>query len=156
MSGPLRRWPGGRRRRSSRGDPRVQQLTLESELCIDDHVDDVIPPTVPHQSDAVVAACQSDAKALEVALAAYNVANGAHPTPPSAWSAATYAGNFRPLIDAPAPGPYMANPLTTTNYVIEYDSSGHVWVAPPGAYGAVYNAGQDFDTNPNVCLAAAR
>ena len=43
--------------------------------------------------------------------------------------------------------------LSTAHFVVEYDSSGHVWVAPPGAYDT-YNRGQDFDANPDVCLAA--
>ena len=50
-------------------------------------------------------------------------------------------------------GPYLHGAPTTTHYLIEFDSSGHVWIAPPGAYDT-YDPGQDFDTNPNVCLAA--
>jgi hypothetical protein len=37
--------------------------------------------------------------------------------------------------------------------VIAFDTEGHVWVSPPGAYGP-YNAGQDIDSNPDVCDAA--
>ena len=105
--------------------------------------------TVPHQSPAQVAACQADAQSLSVAIEAYMAQKGAFPMPPSPWSAATYVANFAPLIPQ-----YMRSRLATTSYVIEYDSSGHVWVAPPGSYGATYNPGQDFSTNPNVCLAA--
>jgi hypothetical protein len=112
--------------------------------------------TVPHQSEAVVAACQSDARSLEVALEAYMAQNGSFPTPPSPWNAATYAGNFAPLTSSSHGGPYMHEPLAPTNYVIEYDSSGNVWVAPPGSYGASYNPGQGFDQHPDICLAAAR
>jgi hypothetical protein len=79
------------------------------------------------------------------------VQKGAFPTPPSPWSAATYAANFAPLIPQ-----YMHSPPGTTSYVIEYDSSGHVWVAPPEAYGATYNPAQSFDANPDVCLAAVQ
>ncbi len=78
------------------------------------------------------------------------VQKGAFPAP-STWSAGTYAANFAPLIPA-----YLHNAPSTTSYVIEYDSAGHVWVAPPGSYGATYNPGQSFDNNPNVCLAATR
>ena len=110
--------------------------------------------TVPHQTESAVAACEADAKSLEVALEAYMAQNGSFPTPPSPWSAATYDGNFAPLI-SPAHGvSYLSSPPATTNYVIEYDASGHVWVAPPGSYGA-YNPGQDFDRQPNICFAAA-
>ena len=48
----------------------------------------------------------------------------------------------------------MRRPPATTQYVIEYDAAGHVWVAPPGAYEAGYNPGQSFDADPNICLAA--
>ena len=75
---------------------------------------------------------------------------GTFPTPPSPWSAVSYAANFSPLIPT-----YLPSPPKTTSYVIEYDSAGHVWVAPPGSYGATYNPGQGFDNNPNVCLAAS-
>jgi len=107
------------------------------------------PVTVPNQSPAEVAACQSDANSLTVALEAYMAQKGAFPTPSSPWSAATYSSNFAPLV-----GQYMARAPATTSYVIEYDSAGHVWVAPPGSYGATYNPGQDFSANPNVCLPA--
>jgi hypothetical protein len=112
--------------------------------------------TVPHQSESVVAACAADAKSLAVALEAYMAQNGSFPTPPSAWSAATYAGNFTPLTSSSHGGPYMHEPLSPTNYVIEYDSSGNVWVAPPGSYEAAFNPGQSFDQHPDICLAAAR
>ncbi len=76
-------------------------------------------------------------------------------TPPlrAAWSAATYAGNFEPLTAASGGGPFLPSPPGTKYYVIEYDSAGHVWVAPPGAYGP-YNKGQDFAADPNICDAA--
>jgi hypothetical protein len=120
------------------------------------------PTTVPtptsvaiqQASAAQVAACKSDAKVVEVALAAYQAQKGAYPSPSAPWSAATYAGNYAPLTSAVGGGPYLdARELSTAHFVVEYDSSGHVWVAPPGAYDT-YNRGQDFDANPDVCLAA--
>ncbi len=115
------------------------------------------PVTFQQGSSAEVAACESDAKVLEVALQAYMAQKGAYPSPPSPWSAATYAANFTPLTSAAGgDGPYMPRAPSTTSYVIEYDSSGHVWVAPPGSYGATYNPGQSFDANPNICLTAVR
>jgi hypothetical protein len=114
------------------------------------------PVTVPQASPAEVAACESDAKMLEVALEAYMAQKGSFPSPPSSWSAVTYAGNFLPLTSTASGGPYLPKAPATTNYVMEYDASGHVWIAPPGAYGAIYNPGQGFDTNPDVCEAAVR
>lgn len=114
------------------------------------------PSSVSFQqgSAAEVAACQSDAKTLETALAAYMAEKGAYPSPPSPWSAANYAANFTPLTSAGGGGPFLPQPPATKFYVIEYDSSGHIWIAPPGSYGATYNRGQDFDAQPDICLAA--
>jgi hypothetical protein len=49
--------------------------------------------------------------------------------------------------------PSCRAPPGTKYYVIEYDSAGHVWIAPPGAYGA-YDKGQDFAVDPDICDAA--
>ncbi len=115
------------------------------------------PVTFQQGSAAQVAACQTDAQSLETALSAYMAENGAYPSPPSPWSAATYVANFAPLTSAAAVGgPYMAKAPATTAYVIEYDSAGHLWVAPPGSYGATYNPGQSFEANADICLAAVR
>jgi len=108
---------------------------------------------IQQASQAQVAACESDAKVVEVALAAFQAQKGAYPSPPAPWGAAAYADNYLPLTSAAGGSPYLRNPPPTTHYVVEYDSSGHVWVAPPGAYDA-YNRGQDFDANPDVCQAA--
>ena len=80
-------------------------------------------------------------------------AHGAYPSPPAAWSAATYAANYQPLTAASDGGPFLPSPPATRFYVIEYDSAGHIWIAPPGGYGA-YNKGQDFALDPNICDAA--
>jgi hypothetical protein len=106
--------------------------------------------TLPEQNPAEIAACVSDAQTLSEALDAYLAAHGAYPSPPAAWSAATYATNYQPLTAASGGGPVLPSPPATRFYVIEYDSAGHVWIAPPGTYGA-YNKGQDFGLNPNVC-----
>lgn len=111
--------------------------------------------TVPNGSAAAVAACEADARVVDVALQAYMARKGSYPTPPSPWSASTYTANYEPLTSAADGGPYMSTPPRTVSYVIEYDSAGHIWVAPPGSYG-VYNRGQDFDANPDICDAAVR
>ena len=51
--------------------------------------------TVPEQDPAELATCVSDAQALTEALDTYMAEKGAYPSPPAAWSAATYAGNYR-------------------------------------------------------------
>jgi hypothetical protein len=111
--------------------------------------------SIQQASSAEVAACEADAKLLEVALEAYMAQKGAFPSPPSPWSAATYDTNFDPLTaGGGGGGPYLPKPPSDKFYVIEYDSSGHVWIAPPGSYSATYDVGQSFDANPNICLAA--
>ena len=111
--------------------------------------------TVPNESPAAVASCESDARVVEIALEAYMARKGSYPTPPAPWSAATYIADYEPLTSASDGGPYMSTPPHTVSYVIEYDSAGHVWVAPPGSYGG-YNRGQDFGANQDICDAAVR
>ena len=108
---------------------------------------------MPEQNPAELATCVSDAQTLTEALDTYMAEKGVFPSPPAAWSAATYAANFQPLTAASDGGPFLPSPPGTKYYVIEYDSAGHVWVAPPGAYGP-YNKGQDFATDPNICAPA--
>ncbi len=110
--------------------------------------------SIQQGSAAEVAACQSDARTVDTAVQAYMAEHGAYPSPPSAWSAASYAANFAPLTASGGGGPFLQTPPGTSFYVIEYDAAGHVWVAPPGSYQATYNQGQDFDANPDVCTAA--
>ncbi len=111
---------------------------------------------IQQASAAQVAACEADAKTVELALAAYQAQKGAYPSPPAPWGPATYAGNYAALTSAVGGGPYLdGGALSTSHFVVEYDSSGHVWVTPPGGYDT-YDHGQDFDANPDVCQAAVR
>ena len=110
--------------------------------------------TFAQGSAAEVADCQSDAQTIETALQAYMAEKGTYPSPPFPWSAANYVVDFAPLTSGTDGGAFLHMPPSSNYYVIEYDSDGHVWVAPPGNYSATYNAGQDFAANPNVCLAA--
>ncbi len=114
------------------------------------------PPLSQTPPAAEVAACQADAQSVEGALQAYQAQKGNYPSPASPWSTATYAADYTPLTSSADGGPYLHNAPGTTHYVIEYDLSGHVWIAPPGIYEPNYNAGQSFDGNPNICLAAVR
>ncbi len=113
-----------------------------------------VPPLAQVPPQAALAACNADAQSLEAALTAYQAQQGAFPTPPAPWSAATYRSNFSPLTSTSGGGPYLREPPAATSYVIEYDASGHVWIAPPGSYQDAYDPGQGFDGNPDVCDAA--
>ena len=88
---------------------------------------------------AVAAACQSNWTSVETALQAYDAEIGSYPSPPSPWAAATYATNYQPFTTAGHGGPFLPTAPASTQYVIEYDAAGHVWVEPPGQYDAAYN-----------------
>ena len=109
--------------------------------------------TLPEQDPAELAACVADAQTLAEALAAYMAEKGAYPSPPAPWSSAAYVENYQPLTAASGGAAFLKSPPGTKYYVIEYDSAGHVWIAPPGSYGP-YNKGQDFAADPDICDAA--
>jgi hypothetical protein len=104
---------------------------------------------------AEVAACRSDVLDVQTALAAYQASNGSYPTLPAAWTATSYPTNFAPLTNAPPPGPFLKMPPGDNHYVILWDSSGHIWVEPPGTFSRTYDAANDF-TNPSTCARVAR
>ena len=66
--------------------------------------------SIQQASSAEVAACESDAKLLEVALEAYMAEKGTFPSPPSPWSAAAYDANFDPLTASGGGGPCLPGP----------------------------------------------
>lgn len=101
-----------------------------------------------------VAQCQADTRSVEVALDAYHAQKGSYPAPPAAWSAGAYTSNYAPLTSGTDGGPYLHEPPTTNDYVIEYDSTGTVWVAPPNTFGPVSQTNQDVGANPDACDAA--
>jgi hypothetical protein len=109
--------------------------------------------TLPIQNPAEEAACVADGQSVETALAAYMAEHGSYPTPPAPWSAETYAANYAPLTVASDGGPFLRSAPGTKFYAIAYDSAGHVWITPPGAYGP-YNTGQDLALQPDICDAA--
>jgi hypothetical protein len=117
------------------------------------------PTTAPSISGtgaaAAVAACRSDVTVLETALTAYQATNGSYPTPPAAWAAASYPTNFAPLTNAPPPGPFLKMPPADNQFVIMWDSSGRIWVEPPGTFTPTYDASND-GTNPPTCTRVAR
>jgi hypothetical protein len=110
-----------------------------------------LKPPIP--ASVFVPECQSDFKFLDVAIAAYNAQNSASPVPPAPWSASTYIHNFAPLQNSKNGGPFMNQPFDTTHYVLEYDSSGNVWVEPPGQYDPSYNPAHG---SPDACAAVVK
>ncbi len=110
--------------------------------------------TFEQGSAAEVADCQADAESVETALEAYMAGKAAYPTPPAPWSAGTYAADYGPLTSGAGGEAFLHTPPSDKYNVIEYDSSGHVWVAPPGSFSPTYNVGQDFGANADICDAA--
>jgi hypothetical protein len=104
---------------------------------------------------AAVAACRSDVTDVQTALAAYQATNGSYPTPPAGWSAASYPTNFAPLTSATPPGPFLKMPPGDNEYVILWDSAGHIWVEPPGTFTPTYDVANDAG-NATVCTRVAR
>jgi uncharacterized protein DUF4190 len=105
---------------------------------------------------AAIANCQSDVRTVEVALQAYKASptntSGSFPAPPAPWSATTYFTNYGVLTGGT--GPTLHNAPSTNEYVVEFDASGDVWVAPPNTFESTYVPQQGFDTNPNACADA--
>jgi hypothetical protein len=108
-------------------------------------------PSAP--ASVLVPQCQSDFKVLDVAVSAYDALNNADPVPPAPWSATTYIHNFTPLQSSKKGGPFMHQVFDTTDFVLEYDSSGNVWVEPPGQYDESYNAAHG---SSNACAAVVK
>ncbi|HVA03928.1 MAG TPA: DUF4190 domain-containing protein [Acidimicrobiales bacterium] len=111
--------------------------------------------TVENAVHTQVASCQADAKSVETALQAYSAQNLSYPPLLAPWSAANYTTNYLVLTTAASHGgPWLRSAPSTSNYVIEYDSSGHVWVESIGTYDPVYNPLQDFALHPAACNVA--
>ena len=86
---------------------------------------------------------------VAVAVDAYDRAERApFPEPPSAWTAQTYTSNYAPLTSGVGGG--TLSPCATRpppSYVIEYDSLGNVWVAPPGNFESAMQPDQTLAGN---------
>jgi hypothetical protein len=95
--------------------------------------------------------CQSDIRVVDVAVTAYQAQKGSFPDPTAPWSAETYASNYGPLTTGGGGGPYLNGIPSTADYVVEYDSSGNVWVAPPNTFEPSFVANQSLQANPNAC-----
>ncbi|HXN58944.1 MAG TPA: prepilin-type N-terminal cleavage/methylation domain-containing protein [Acidimicrobiales bacterium] len=92
-------------------------------------------------SSSAVAACNSDAKSVEVAVQAYR----AYPGNNNAWPA-----NQAALTGSANGGPYLQSwPSNTGHYVISIDGSGNVYVNPPG--GTAQTAATNYTAATNPC-----
>ena len=103
-----------------------------------------------------IASCKADAKSVETALEAYRAQNHeSYPPLLAPWSAASYETNYSSLTTATSNGgPWLRVAPATSNYVIEFDSKGDVWVAGFATFDSAYNSAQNFDLNPNACNVA--
>jgi Domain of unknown function (DUF4190) len=102
----------------------------------------------------VVAQCQADVKSVDVALEAYHAETGSLPVPTAAWSAGSYASNYGPLTTGAQGDTFLAAAPATSNYVVEYDSAGDVWVGPPNSFEQSYTPNQDQGVNAEACQSA--
>lgn len=96
--------------------------------------------------------CQADVRSVEIAADAYQAQKGSFPDPTAPWSAETYASNYGPLTTGDTP--YLNASPSTAEYVVEYDSSGNVWVAPPNTFDPSFVATESIEANPNACADA--
>lgn len=77
--------------------------------------------------------------------------DGAHWSKTRTWR----LSNFEPLTGTADGGPYLASVPSTANYVVEYDGSGNVWVAPAGSWGTTFDPTQSLEDNPQACAVAS-
>lgn len=83
--------------------------------------------------------CVEDFYSLRAALGAYKAHFGSFPAVADRWSAATYQRNFGPLLAHRGGGPFLGSAPDPAHYVVEFDSSGNVWVEPAGVYDTSVN-----------------
>jgi Domain of unknown function (DUF4190) len=114
---------------------------------------DVNSAASPQQAQ-LVAQCQADVKTVDVALAAYHAETSSLPVPTTAWSAGSYASNYGPLTTGAQGDTFLSAAPATSNYVVEYDSAGDVWVGPPNSFEQSYNPNQDLGVNAEACRSA--
>ncbi len=107
--------------------------------------------SVDTAASSSVSQCQGDIRSVAVAVDAYHAQKGSFPEPPAPWSAQTYTSNYAPLTSGADGGPYIHVPPATGSYVIEYDSSGNVWVAPPGNFESEMQPDQTLAGNAEGC-----
>jgi hypothetical protein len=97
--------------------------------------------------------CNTAAVSVSNALERYKGLHGSYPTPEEPWSASTYAGNYAALVKASTKTGLLAlvAPPRTSRYVVEYDSTGHIWVEGPGVFLPSNDPSNEFPNNVNVC-----
>jgi hypothetical protein len=113
-----------------------------------------IRDSVNTTATSTVEQCQADMRTVAVAVDAYHAQKGSFPEPPAAWTAETYTSNYSPLTSGANGELFLHLAPATTSYVIEYDSLGNVWVAPPNTFEAALQPGQSLDNNADACETA--
>ena len=109
---------------------------------------------VSPQQAQVVAQCQADVKSVDTALEAYHAETGSIPVPTAAWSAGSYASNYGPLTTGSRGDTFLPAAPATSNYVVEYDDAGDVWVSPANSFEQSYVPNQDLGVNGEACQSA--
>ena len=101
-----------------------------------------------------IASCQADAESVETALAAFRAENGQYPAILAPWNSVTYSTNYSSLTQANSHGgPWLREAPRTSDYVIEFDSNGRVWVNVFDDYSG-YSPESDFSSNSRACNVA--
>ena len=128
---PFLRRRRGLARAGGRG-PSLQRLVLPG-CCV--HVDDHLDHLSGHPSrrrsrrDCRMRRRRQDPRDRPRRL---HGGEGRLPLAPRGVERVHYAGNYQALTAASGGGPFLPGPPGTKYYVIEYDSAGHVWIAPAG------------------------
>jgi general secretion pathway protein G len=98
-------------------------------------------------TNAAQAACKSDAKSVETAIEAYKAQHPGSQYPAADdYSALTTTDS--------AGGPWLKAQPSTKDYIIHFDSAGHVWVDAPGT-NASDSSGNDIDQSPDTACNVA-
>jgi hypothetical protein len=105
--------------------------------------------------EAAIAACQGDAESVTEALTAYR-SELQRPDPvPEPWSAQSYLLDYIDLMGLKIGNAHISVPPDTSKYVIEFDSSGNVYVEPGSTFSNSLNPADAFENNPGVCDVAS-
>ena len=109
---------------------------------------------VTNQS-AAVGLCRADALSVQTAVQAYQAQNGSYPPVLAPWGASTYVTNYATLTSSSSNGgPWLKVAPATSSYVVEFDSTGDVWVDGVGDYSG-YTRAHDLNSDSNVCTVAS-
>jgi prepilin-type N-terminal cleavage/methylation domain-containing protein len=96
--------------------------------------------------NAVAASCNADAKSVETAMEAYKAQTGGYPTAVSLLTAQTVTTVNGVNITV---GPWLKAAPGTSHYSISIDTTGGVFMLPPG--GGTPASANNFDVTPGIC-----